>query len=390
MSQSPLLASDAGIWVNCTGSVQISNLFPSLDSDGDSEARREGRAFHEVGQRILESFSNSSGELVSKPNIIGTQSKDGVVITDEIYDAALEYSNSVLKWCNRTGMMREIHIEERIELDCVFPGMYGYIDAWGFHKGTMTLAIWEGKYGHSFVDAFENWQLIVYVAGILDKLNIDGYMDQQITVEMRVAQSRCFTREGTIREWVCKASDLRAHINTAIMAAYDAINDGVCKVGTQCNNCEGRRGCETLQRVNYQGMDYQRGAEGVSLTGNDLAFELTLLRKAQVALKARLSGLESQAVAEIKNGVILPGFAAVAGKGRKRWRKDIDQEEVIAMGDMLDVDLRKPRELDTPAQVLKKGIDEDVINEYSETPTTAVKLVEDSIANMRQIFRGIK
>jgi hypothetical protein len=75
-----------------------------------------------------------------------------------------------------------------------------------------------------------------------------------------------------------------------------------------------------------------------------------------------------------------------SGKGRERWKKDVPHAEVIMMGDLLGVDIRKPVEMDTPAQVRKKGIDESVIAEYSETPMTALKLVEVDGAKIRQIF----
>lgn len=56
------------------------------------------------------------------------------------------------------------------------------------------------------------------------------------------------------------------------------------------------------------------------------------------------------------------------------------------MGDLMGVDLRKPVELDTPAQARKKGVDESVIAAYSETPMTAIKLVEVDGTEARQVF----
>ena len=55
-----------------------------------------------------------------------------------------------------------------------------------------------------------------------------------------------------------------------------------------------------------------------------------------------------------------------------------------------EVDPRKPVDLDTPTKLIKLGIDETVINLYSETPSTGFKLVEMSGAKLRNIFRNIK
>lgn len=389
MSKSTLLASGADTWVNCTGSVKLSQQFPAIESgEGTSEARLEGRAFHEVAQRILESFKAPGSELISSSHIVGTLSKDNIVITDEIYDGALEYSNDVLRICNINGTLRDLHIEEQIDLSCIYLGMYGYIDCWLFDKAAATLYVWEGKFGHRKVDAFENWQLITYVEGILRQLGINGHMDQNINVSMRVSQPRSFRSGGTTDMWDCKASELRGYINTVIAAANESYSDtAICKVGRQCEYCPARYACDTLQQASYGSLDYIGNVEGVTLTGHHLALELRILKRAERTLKARLSGLEEQALAEIRNGKILPGFVTKQGYGNKRWRKDTPSDEVIMMGDLMGVDVRKPVTLDTPAQVLKKGIDASVIELYSETPMTSMKLVEDNGAKARNVFR---
>lgn len=390
MKKSPLAIHDANLWVNCTGSVALSEKFPAIESgEGVSQARLEGRAFHETAQTLLETVKCGGG-LLDGVQFVGTLSNDGIVISDEIYDCAVEYAIDVIDYCEKHGVIDGLNIEQRVDTDHLSDDTYGYVDAWVFDSKRMTLVVWEGKFGHRYVDVFENWQLICYVSGILEQMAINGMTDQMINVDMRVAQPRCFTGDGSIRSWQCTASDLRAHVNTVIASAYQARNDGKCKVGNWCHHCPGRRGCTTLQRVNYQGMDYQLNAEGVPLHGGDLAFELRLLNRAEVALKARKSGLEEQALAELRNGQSIPGFTTQQGYGRKRWMKNTPHDEIIAMGDMMEIDLRKPVELDTPTQALKKGIDESVILEYSETPRTKVKLVEDNGSKARKAFSQIK
>jgi hypothetical protein len=389
MSKSTLLASGADTWVNCTGSVKLTQQFPAIESgEGTSEARLEGRAFHEVAQRILEAFKSPGGDLVSSGHVVGTLSKDGVMINDEIYDGALEYANDVLRIANNNGTLRDLHIEEKIDLSCIHVGMYGYIDCWLFDKAANTLYVWEGKFGHRKVDAFENWQLVTYAAGLIELIGINGHMDQNINVSLRVSQPRSFRSGGTTDTWDCKLSDLRGCINTVVAAAGESYSDAAkCKVGRQCEYCPARYACDTFQQAGYSAIDYIGNVEGVTLTGHHLALELRILKRAERTLKARLSGLEEQALAEIRNGKILPGFIMHQGYGNKRWRKDTPSDEVIMMGDLMGVDVRKPVTLDTPAQVLKKGIDASVIELYSETPMTGMKLVEDNGAKARNVFR---
>ncbi|MGL4895139.1 MAG: DUF2800 domain-containing protein [Shewanella sp.] len=389
MTKSTLKASSADTWVNCTGSVKLALQFPAIESgEGVSEALLEGRAFHEVSERILNAYKSPGGELVSSGNIVGTLSRDNIVITDEMYDAALEYTNDVLRVANVNGTMREIHVEERVDLSSVYAGMYGYADCWLLDATANTLYIWDAKYGHRAVDAFENWQLIAYAAGLTERVN--GAMDRDLNVSLRVSQPRSFRSGGTTQVWDCKASDLRGYINTLKSAAAEAYSDAAtCKVGRQCDYCPARYACPALQQAAYGGADYVSAAEGVSLSGHHLALELRILKSAERAIKARLSGIEEQALAEIRSGKMLPGFIGEQGYGRKRWRKDTPHDEVIMMGDLLGIDLRKPVELDTPTQAIKKGIDASVIEAYSETPTTGLKLVEDTGAKARNVFRKL-
>lgn len=390
MNKSPLAAHSASRWVHCSGSVKLSEQFPAIPTEQQSEAKLEGRAFHEVAERILESYrGGADAELVSKRDIVDTLSKDEILITDEIYDAALEYVNDVLKFCNQTGALRALHVEDHIDLSCIYDGMYGYCDAWCFDVKSMTLVIWDAKYGHRAVDAFENWQLISYAMGILERLKVDGHTDQHINVSLRVAQPRVFRRDGCINVWDVKASDLRAYFNSLIGAAYEAYNgDAKCVVSDQCYYCPARYACDTFRNSTMGLIDYVGDVTGSSLSGHELSIQLRILQRASKQIKALLGSYEEQAIAQLRDGQGIPGFNIEQGYGRKRWRKDTPVDEIIMMGDLMDVDVRKPVDLDTPTKLIKSGIDESVINLYSETPTTGMKLVETS-DKLRNIFRNV-
>lgn len=392
MNKSPLAPHNAATWVHCTGSVKLSQQFPRIETDRNSESMLEGRAFHEVAQRILESFKDGvEGELVGRHQLIDTLSRDNVLITDEIYDAALEYANDVLKFCNSNGSLRALQVEQRIDLYDIIECMYGYCDAWCFSKSTGELVVWDAKYGHKRVEAFENWQLITYVMGILRYLGIDGHADQHIKVSLRVAQPRVFHRDGCIARWDVTASDLRGYFNTLIEAANESYSDDAkCVTSSECFYCPARYACDAF-RDNTMGLVDQVGdVTGSSLSGHELSIQLRILQRASKQVKALLSSYEEQAIAQLRNGEQLPGYSIEQGKGRKRWKKDTPVDEIIMMGELMGVDPRKPVDLDTPTKLIKLGIDEAVINLYSETPSTGLKLVEMSGAKLRNIFRNIK
>lgn len=387
MDKSPIQPHNAAQVVYCTGSVLMQIQNPPCDTGDKSiaQSRLEGRAFHEVTERILVGYQ-PGGELVSRGQTIGTMSKDKIVITDEIFDAADDFAKDVITDC--TGMLSKMVVEQRIDLGHLFPGVYGFADVWVYDESSNHLIIWEGKYGHSLVEAFENYQNLTYVSGILEKLNIDGHQQLTLKVTMKIVQPRGFHRDGPIREWSDTAANLRGYFNTLEAAFNDAYSDPKCKSGPHCKTCSGRYGCETLQRTAMDALDYCGDVFDGSLSGDNLALELRILQRASDAIKNRLTGLEAQAVSELRGGQQVPGYQLLQGYGNQRWKRDIDVEQVIMMGDMMGEDLRKPAQLITPKQVIKKGVDESVINLYSETPMTSLKLVDDNkSAKARQTFK---
>lgn len=387
MDKSPIQPHNAAQVVYCTGSVLMQIQNPPCDTGDESiaQSRLEGRAFHEVTERILVGYQ-PGGTLLSRIETIGTMSKDKIVITDEIFDAADDFAKDVITGC--TGMLSKMVVEQRIDLDHLFPGVYGFADVWVFDEPNNHLTIWEGKFGHSLVEAFENYQNLTYVSGILEKLGIDGHQEQSLKVTMKIVQPRGFHRDGPIREWTDTAANLRGYFNTLVAAFNDAYADPKCNSGPHCKTCSGRYGCETLQRTAMSALDYSGEVFDGSLSGDNLALELRILKRASDAIKNRLTGLEAQATSQLRNGQQVPGYQLLQGYGQTRWKRDINVEEVIMMGDLMGEDLRKPAQLVTPKQVIKKGVDESVINLYSETPMTSLKLVDDDKSALaRQTFK---
>jgi hypothetical protein len=378
-----ITAHNANVWVNCSGALSLQSKHPKPRIEGEelSEAVKEGLAFHEIAARILKSWQS---QPLDRNDIVGKLSLYGLPFDDDMYDHAREYADNVLTVYNNAGQYRELHVEERIGLDAINDCSWSFADCWVVNPSTRTITIWDAKYGHSPVEVFENWQLLCYAVGLINQIpNVDrnGWV-----FDLRVFQPRGFHRDGVCRSWVVTSEELRNYQNILILAAQKSKQGGTCKTGTWCYNASCNRTCETYQRQVYDGLDYVGESVGNDLMGVNLAIEIVQLRRIQDQVKARLKGLEESAIVHSRKGESLPGLIAQETYGRKAWRKDIDQNEVISMGDLLGVDLRKPRELSTPAQCLKKGVDESVINEYSETPKTGWKLAAATTDRIKMMF----
>ncbi|QHJ81451.1 MAG: hypothetical protein [Bacteriophage sp.] len=365
--------SDANQWMTCNGSFRAQQAYPPLDVE-PSQSRLEGRACHEVAQKL---FRNEPfGDLV------GSLSKDGIVITDELFDAAREYFNEVWGYCNSHDRVQGLHVEEV----CPVPGYgdwYCIPDAWVYvTEGKKILRVWDAKFGHRIVDPFENWQLLIEAFSICEL-----FQSPPDIIELVIVQPRGFTSEGTVRKWVLTYDELvayRRQVNETVLRVLDT--SPLCTPGPHCLDCSARAHCDTLKQQSYAGVDYVTSLQTHNLSGHALGIELRLLQRAQEMIKMRLSGLEEQALHEIKQGQHVTFYSAKTTYGRKRWKKDVPVDQVIMMGDLLGQNLRKPQELDTPAQCAKKGIDPSVIEQYAETPVTGVKLEQVDERAIKNVF----
>lgn len=368
-------ASDANVWMKCHGSHTAQQLHPGPPGEL-SMSKLEGRAAHEVAQKLFrnEPFGD----------IVGSLSQDGIVITQELFEAAREYYNDVWGYCNSHGIPREhIQVEKPVSLEHHLPGWFGIPDVSVRNTSLNHLIIWDGKFGHSLVEVYEHWPMVLYAGALIQ--NGEGF--EPDVIELRIVQPRGYHSEGTVRKWRLTMDEL-AHYLTQIDEALKGVmsDSPVCTPGPQCKTCTARAGCDALQRTSYDNIDYVNSLSTHTLSGHSLGVELKLLQRAQEMIKMRLSGLEEQALHEIKQGQHVTFFNTAPTYGRKRFRKNIPVEEIIFMGDLSGVNLRKPVELDTPAQCIKKGIDPAVIEQYTETPSTGVKLVMQDEKAVKNIF----
>lgn len=364
MSRLPKV-SDANLWMKCHGAHQMQERHPPLDSE-PSQSRLEGRACHEAAQLMF------AGET----DIIGRIAESGVVITEELYDAAKVYVDDVLSVTDSPV------VEQRVSLDHILPDWYCIPDAYHYDPESHTVTLWDFKAGHGYVPAEENYQLLLGIEGVVNRLDMTGVNIAGLTLSMRIVQPRCYTSEGSVREWCISLDDYYSLIADVETTLVDITSDDpTCTTGEHCRKCSGRRGCTALQRDVYAGIDYTQSLQTHGLSGDALGLELRLLRRAAQSMQAMLDGLEEQALHEIKSGQGVSGFGVKAGTGRRRWKADID---MLAIGDLMGVDLREPVKTVTPAQAVKKGIDTSVIDAYSEKPSTGLKLVE---VNVNQLFK---
>lgn len=374
-----LAPSAAARWVVCPGSALMESRFPEA---GDKAAAEEGTAAHWVFGQLWEGWA--ADVLVQ-----GDKAPNGVPVTREMCEAAQLLVDDIRAVIRAAlGPVTPV-IEQRVAIPRVHAANWGTPDVrlWvpDPFTGRLTLYVWDFKYGHKHVDAFENWQLIDYTAGILDEAR-DRVPEDRITCVLRVVQPRSYHRDGPVREWRVEAKDLANYVFRLQGAAEEAMQPVPVLVPTPdaCENCNARHACEALQRAAYRGMDIARQAQADELTPAALGLELRYLTDAQKLMTARITGLQAQAESLIRQAVPVPHWKFEAAGSRLKWLKP--DREVIALGEMLGLKLAKDPEPITPTQAKNAGFPPALLGAYAAAPSGAMKLAVDDGTDARKVF----
>lgn len=372
-AHSILPPSGAAAWRRCPMWVTMNRLYPQPDTPESME----GTAAHWVFAEML------AGRIVCE----GLIAPNGIVVTEEMMEGAEMVVDTVRA---RIPTNIGLHVEERVAIPRIHPQCFGTPDIWAFFGA--TLEVMDYKFGHGFVDEFENDQGIAYVAGLIDLIaemlgKGPGSLDQVITVNFTVVQPRCFYKGNPVRTWTVAASDLRGPINQLAHAAQVALAPNPPAVtNSECRHCPGRHVCAALQQAAYADAEFAVTSSPVELAPAVADLELRMMEHALARLQSRVEGMQEAVKAHIRQGHPVMFHRAEQGYGREQWT--VPNDQVIAMGSLMGADLAKVG-VKTPGQAKKLGIDEAVIKAYSIKQLGQIKLVPDNPADARRVF-GIK
>lgn len=363
-----LAPSSAAKRVACSGSRALEALYPEIEP---SQSSAEGTAAHWAASELLEGRTIDTGLMA--PN--------GVMLTDEMVEGAELYVNDIASTDAEFPGIAPV-VEQRVDISFIHPECWGTPDAWRYKPRKLT--VWDYKFGHRFVEIFENWQLIEYVAGILEQVGVNGLSDQYTEVEMRIVQPRCYVGGQPIRVWRIMAVDLRSYFNKLRMREEAAMSpDAKCTVNPECRDCRGRHACQALQRAAYGDIDVSTSHVPFDLPPDALGTELRFIERAIAKLTARQTGLAEQAISMIKRGQRVPFYRAEPTMGRQIWNKP--DAEIIALGEMMGIPLAKQKVI-TPKQAVTAGLDATLLSAFSEIPFGETKLKADDGVEARKIF----
>lgn len=358
-----LRASQAHRWVKCSAWSLMTRGVPELS---DPTIREEGTAWHWAALMIW------LGHAVD----IGTAAPNGVRITEEMIDAVEEYLDRIRSRGGRPMLEYEVGAP-RIHPECG-----GTCDSWNFVPERMTLYVDDGKFGYRWVDPYENWQLLVYVCGLLDHIGIVD--DRHITVEMSIFQPRAYRRDGPWFVWRANAAELRTYFNILNNAAHTVLSPfAKCVTGPWCTQCDGRLACDAYDQAVDNALEVSYEPVNNELTPIRLDAELMRVERATEILEARKVALLARAEMYMREGKQLKHYNMSPGRSRAAWKPGLEAS-LKAMGVPF-----KERPI-TPTQVKeRKLLPVEVVAALSERPVAGLKVARVDENRAARVFGQI-
>ena len=367
--------SSGKVWGICHAWPDMAEKFPQEETTDTLE----GDAVHEMcALDILNHIHPNMGVEVLTEGKIST---NGTVITQMMVDAAEVYVDDFInEW--KPGMTTQV--EKRVNCHRIHgTEAWGTPDCWLYDPERNLIINWDFKYGHLYVDAFENDQGIIYLDGILATLGLDPM--KPVNIEVRIVQPRCYSGGGPIKIWKTDSAQLVPHWERLNKAALVALSgEGQCVPGSHCRRCQARHNCEAYLRY---GIDLYVCAMDPSfhpMSDAAQGLQLVMIEQAMEALKGLQTGKQAELEARIKAGNLNPFWGLKPSVGRENWT--IPPEKRINMAKMYGIDISKP-DTKTPGQSRKLGLPESIVAKYTERKT-GLQLVRDDGAEITRIFKG--
>lgn len=376
-----LAPSSAHIW-GPGGCPYYPTMAASHPQTEDSPESREGTAAHHL---VAERLSGVWGmEHGTDPA--------GTPLTEEMFECTNDFVRDV-ETLRRNYPDLEECIEERVHMPMVHAKLnWGTADWFAISRSAKRIWVKDFKYGHRYVDAWENWQLADYLLGVINHFMITDA--KEWTADLGIYQPRSFHADGPNKSWEVgghRFVDLSAALASAAAEATGPVPK--MRTGGYCGDCEGRTSCPAFTQSTQNGID-------LSLKGMphdmDAAARGTFRTQIAAALK-RLNGMATGLDAEIETdaraGKVTPGWELQPGQSRLDWT--VSMGEVYTLGLMMEVATMKTEDFGgtlvtydvlTPTQAIKAGIDEAVIMEYAKRRPAALKVVQSSTHSAAKAF----
>lgn len=335
-----------------------------------TEEELEGQAAH------WHALQWACGNRMEVGALFKAAGKDWTVDTDMVAGAKLYAREAVFH--------NEARFETSVACHDVHPDSWGTPDYYRWIPEANLLKVVDYKYGHRYVDAFENWQLIAYAIGVIRQLNIP----MTAMVKLVIVQPRCyFGGDQHGQEWTTTVTKLFEYVARAAMQAAVALAPNApAHTGKHCLDCDARHLCKTLQHNGMHIAEYTSVGEAVNLPVDALGTEARIVQDAYNILRARLEGLKTQIQFHVDRGTPVPYWVNAPTRALLKWNENVTVDDIRMLGLAAGVNTIHPNKPITATQAVDAGVAPEIIKEYATRGAAGKALKPETNTLARKVF----
>lgn len=357
--------------MECAGSLLLQLMAPPREP---TEEELEGQAAH---WHALQWASGNRMQVGTEFTAVGQK---WTVDTDMVAGSKLYAQEATLHSTAR--------FEEPVGCPAIHAECWGTPDYWRWIPEANLLKVVDYKYGHRYVDAFENWQLLAYAIGVMQFLNLPP----TINIKLVIVQPRCyFSNDGYGQDWTITGGQLLDYVARIAARVQVALSPNApTHTGKHCLDCRAAGICSTLQRNGMHLAEYSGTAHAIELPVDALGLEARIVYDAYKLLEARLEGLKAQIKHHTNRGQSVPYWVMKDGRRLLKWNDDVTIEDIRMLGQAAGVETIHPPKAITPTQAVDAGVDERIITGAYATRGPAGKTLAPESATLASKIFGVK
>lgn len=382
---SKLGASSAQRWLNCAGSISLTDklLSESAIKPFTNRAAAEGTAAHLVFSSCME----DGDDAVSMKDMEIEVSDWVFVVDDEMVTCvqeALDWVRDRISRAKKDGFEVQVYVER---------GMESFTDEDAYGTGDVIihivgdrLIIGDLKYGRGITvepDSDQN-----YYYGYLAIENYVEDPDSIKVVESWIFQPRIPHPNGTIRRHVTNVTELTEWWFNRVLPGMENTRrkDAELVIGEHCRFCPAKGHCPALKNEVFE---FPTGIDPSHLTDIELGEILEKLK----ALSTVQTTFESEALRRARRGDKIPGFKLVRKKANRIFKdkqpvKDAETGEMVettletALDRNFGLDAFTEPKLKSPAQIEKLEGGNSFAAQWAYSPDLGLTLAAESDKRM--------
>lgn len=377
VEHSMLGASGAHRWMNCVGSISLTNkILNDLSEEERTEFERpgepasEGTAAHEVTATALrmelDAWEFIGTEVIAdgREFVVDQEMAEGMQVHIDLVRGLMEeYAEQGARLYVENSMTSILDHEARGTADVVV-----------FVPGVKIIVI-DFKYGRGVVVEPDSAQNKYYGYLVCESFESGGIKD----VDLYITQPRIPHSRGTVRRYSTTVKDLEDWFTSEVLPAMAATRDDDANltIGNWCRFCPARDTCPALKG---EVLNFDTSLEPDYLTDDELGDMLTT----GDAIRKYLTSLGTEAFERLKKGATVPGYKLVYKRANRIFKAGGEAAIKKRFGD----DAYEVPRFKTPPKIEKLEGGKKMVARWAFSPDTGFTVASDGDSRQAVRFDG--